>query len=104
MASERLKNGRVPLAHIPIAYIGSVSIDHTTNHSDRCLEAFHCSSAVNGSCPIETCPIEHHPPTSPGAQSFSTGPPIRKLYIKLANRRCGLSEPSPKKRTSTSWL
>jgi len=23
----------------------------TTNHSDRCLEAFHCSSAVNGSCP-----------------------------------------------------
>jgi len=23
-----------------------------TNHSDRCLEAFHCSSAVNSSCPI----------------------------------------------------
>jgi len=23
----------------------------TTNHSDRCLEAFHCSSAVSGSCP-----------------------------------------------------
>jgi len=25
----------------------------TATHSDRRLEIFHCSSAVNGSCPIE---------------------------------------------------
>jgi len=33
----------------------------TTNHSDRCLEAFHCSSAVNGSCPIRdlSIPLTH---------------------------------------------
>jgi len=28
------------------------------------------------------------------AHSFSTGPPIRKFYFKLANRRHGLSEPT----------
>jgi len=27
-----------------------------TNHSDRCLEAFHCSSAMSGSCSIDSCP------------------------------------------------
>jgi len=35
----------------------------TTNHSDRCLEAFHCSSAMNGSCPIDSCPNGGHPLT-----------------------------------------
>jgi len=33
----------------------------TTNHSDRCLEAFHCSSAVSGSCSIDSCPNGGHP-------------------------------------------
>jgi len=33
----------------------------TTNHSDRCLEIFHCSSAVSGSCSIDSCPNEGHP-------------------------------------------
>jgi len=33
----------------------------TATHSDRCLEIFHCSSAVNGSCPIEPCLIKRHP-------------------------------------------
>jgi len=32
----------------------------TTNHSDRCLEAFHCSSAVSGSCSIDSCPNGDH--------------------------------------------
>jgi len=32
----------------------------TTNHSDRCLEAFHCSSAVSGSCSIDSCPNGGH--------------------------------------------
>jgi len=31
------------------------------NHSDGCSEAFHCSSAVNGSCPIDSCPNGNHP-------------------------------------------
>jgi len=33
----------------------------TTNHSDRCLEAFHCSSAVSGLCSIDSCPNGDHP-------------------------------------------
>jgi len=32
----------------------------TTNHSDRCLEALYCSSAVNGSCSIDLCPNGGH--------------------------------------------
>jgi len=28
----------------------------TTNHNDRCLEAFHCSSALSNSCPIDSYP------------------------------------------------
>jgi len=43
--------------------------------------------------PISTYPDSTHLLTSPSAYSFSTGPPIRKFYFKLANRRCGLSEP-----------
>jgi len=33
----------------------------TTNHNDRCLEAFHYSSAVSGSCSIDSCPNGGHP-------------------------------------------
>jgi len=44
---------------------GSARLDtaqlDTTNHSDRCLEAFHCSSVVSGSCPIDSCPNGGHP-------------------------------------------
>jgi len=32
-----------------------------TNHSDRCLEASHCSSAVSRSCSIDSCPNGGHP-------------------------------------------
>jgi len=39
---------------------GTVHLDTvqlpTVTHSDRCLEIFYCSSAVNGSCPIERHP------------------------------------------------
>jgi len=31
----------------------------TTNRSNRCLETFQCSSAMNGLCPIEHHPFEH---------------------------------------------
>jgi len=46
-------------------YQGGARLDtyqlDTINHSDRCLEAFHCSSAVNGSCSIDSCPNGGHP-------------------------------------------
>jgi len=32
-----------------------------TNHSDRCLKAFYCSSAVSDSCSIDSCPNGGHP-------------------------------------------
>jgi len=45
--------------------LGGVRLDtdqlDTTNHSDRCLKAFHCSSAVSGSCSIDSCPNGGHP-------------------------------------------
>jgi len=45
-------------------YSGASRLDtaqlDTTNHSDQCLEAFHCSSAVSGSCPIDSCPNGGH--------------------------------------------
>jgi len=34
---------------------------NTINHSNRCLEAFHYSSAVSNSCPIDSCPNGRHP-------------------------------------------
>jgi len=42
------------------ARLDTVQLD-TTNHSARCLEAFHCSSAVSGSCSIDSCPNGGHP-------------------------------------------
>jgi len=42
---------------LAITAIGAVHLDTlqmlTTTHSDRCIEAFHCSSAVSGWCAIE---------------------------------------------------
>jgi len=32
----------------------------TTNHSDRCLKTFHCSSAVSGLRSIDSCPNGGH--------------------------------------------
>jgi len=43
---------------------GSVPFGHDSNghyHSDRCLETFHCSSDVSGSCLIDSCSNGGHP-------------------------------------------
>jgi len=56
-------NGNALFDHNPIDQ-GGVRLNtdqlDTTNHSDRCLEAFHCLSAVSGSCSIDSCPNEGH--------------------------------------------
>jgi len=60
-SSRKLKRYQLDFtrARFIIAITGRVSrlttsrLD-TTNHSDRCLEAFHCSNAVSGSCPINS--------------------------------------------------
>jgi len=44
-----------------INFLGSGLLGRDTNtRSDRCLEAFHCSSAVSGWWAIEPCPFERH--------------------------------------------
>jgi len=44
--------------------LGAVHLDTvqmpTATHSNRCLEAFHCSSVVSGWWAIEPCPFERH--------------------------------------------
>jgi len=39
---------------------GSFGTIAQATHSDRCLEAFHCSSVVSGWWAIEPCPFERH--------------------------------------------
>jgi len=47
-----------------INLFGSIHLDTvqmpTATHSDRCLEAFHCSSTVSGWWAIESCPFKRY--------------------------------------------
>jgi len=51
--SLRLRLARHRATHVPVLlYLGAIHLDTvempTVTHSDRCLEALHCSSAVSG--------------------------------------------------------
>jgi len=60
------------LSRVKASPLDTAQLD-TTNHSDRCLEAFHCSSVVSGSCPIDSCPNGGHPNSGKICYGFIPG-------------------------------
>jgi len=54
--------------HMGLQFSGVVHLDtvqlFTATYSDRCVQIFYCSSAVNGSYLIEMCSIKRHPQLS----------------------------------------
>jgi len=45
------------LIKIETVHLNTVRLP-TATHSDRCLDAFHCSSAVSGLWSIDVCPVD----------------------------------------------